>query len=104
METLQHMGILDRVKDRIVTAADIAQAYQFAQSGNAEIAFVAYSQIATNPEGSRWEVPQELYTPIRQDAVLLKKGESDPAAAAFLDYLKGPEAGKIIAKYGYALK
>jgi hypothetical protein len=68
----------------------------------AELGFVALSQLAGNPGGSRWLVPQGLYAPIRQDAVLLKKGASNPAATAFVGFLRGPEARAIIEKYGYA--
>ncbi len=52
--------------------------------------------------GSRWLVPQNLYKPIRQDAVLLKKGADNEAATAFMAFLNGPEARAIIEKYGYA--
>ena len=82
--------------------ANIAQAFQFVDTGNAEIGFVALSQVAGSNTGSRWLVPQGLYKPIRQDAVLLKKGTGNEAAAAFLGYLKGPEARAIIDRYGYA--
>ena len=55
-------------------------------------------------DGTRWPVPQELYSPIRQDAVLLKRGEKDEASIAFLAFLKGPEARAIIEKFGYGLE
>lgn len=104
IEALHNMGVWDHVSDRIVRVADIVQAYQFAANGNVEIAFIANSQIVGHPEGSLWEVPQEFYTPVRQEAVLLKKGENDRNAVAFLAFLRGPEAAKIIEKYGYDLK
>ena len=78
------------------------QAFQFVDSGNAELGFVALSQLTGRSEGSRWLVPQELYKPIRQDAVLLNKGANNPAAVGFMQFLKGPEAHAIIEKYGYA--
>ena len=78
------------------------QAYQFVATGNAELGFVALSQLTGNTGGSRWLVPQNLYKPIKQDAVLLKKGANNEAAVAFMAFLKGPEARAIIEKYGYA--
>ncbi|MBK1623999.1 molybdate ABC transporter substrate-binding protein [Afifella marina] len=101
VETMKALGVYDDLEPKIVQGNNIAQAFQFVQTGNAELGFVALSQIAANSEGSRWEVPVDLYTPIKQDAVLLKKGEESAAAKAFLDFLKGPEAGAIIEKYGY---
>ena len=83
--------------------ASIAQAFQFVDTNNAEVGFVALSQLFGSDAGTRWLVPQSLYSPIRQDAVLLRKGENDEASKAFLEFLKGPEARAIIAKFGYAL-
>ena len=74
-----------------------------AETGNAELGFVALSQLGPDDGGSRWLVPQELYAPIRQDAVLLKGGAESEAARAFIDFLKGPEARAIIKRYGYVL-
>ncbi|MCT8266447.1 molybdate ABC transporter substrate-binding protein [Afifella sp. JA880] len=101
VEAMKALGVYDDLEPKIVQGNNIAQAFQFVQTGNAELGFVALSQIAASDEGSRWEVPADLYTPIKQDAVLLKKGEESEAAKAFLDFLKGPEAGAIIEKYGY---
>jgi molybdate transport system substrate-binding protein len=103
VETLKSLGAYDRLKPKLVQGANISQAYQFVETGNAEIGFVALSQVAKSDAGSRWIVPQELYAPIRQDAVLLKKGEGNEAAKAFVTFLKGPEARKVIEGYGYAL-
>jgi molybdate transport system substrate-binding protein len=91
------------LESKIVQGNNISQTFQFVDSGNAELGFVALSQVVGNNSGSQWMVPQELYTPIRQDAVLLKKGESNEAAKAFLAFLKGPEARAVIEKYGYAM-
>ena len=99
--TMQKLGLYDALKPKVVEGADITQAFQFVDSGNAEVGFVALSQLAGKTGGSRWVVPQELYPAIKQDAVLLKKGASHAAAKAFLEFLKGPEAHEIIEKYGY---
>ena len=100
--TLQKLGLYDTLKPKLVEGADISQAFQFVDSGNAEVGFVALSQLQPNAGGSRWVVPQELYPAIKQDAVLLKKGASHAAAQAFVAFLRGPEAHEIIEKYGYA--
>ncbi|MBN8956493.1 MAG: molybdate ABC transporter substrate-binding protein [Rhizobiales bacterium] len=103
VETLKAVKVYDALESKIVQGNNISQTFQFVDSGNAELGFVALSQLAGKTGGSQWLVPQELYTPIRQDAVLLKKGESNEAAKAFLAFLKGPEARAIIEKYGYAM-
>jgi molybdate transport system substrate-binding protein len=101
IETLKSLSLYETLKPKIVEGDSIAQAYQFIDTGNAELGFVALSQLIDNSAGSRWMVPQALYKPIRQDAVLLKKGSSNEAATAFMAFLKGPEARVIIEKYGY---
>ena len=103
VETMKALGVLDALQPKIVQGNSIAQAFQFIDTANAELGFVALSQLAGNSSGSRWLVPQSLYAPILQDAVLLKKGASNEAATAFLAFLKGPEARVVIEKYGYAL-
>ncbi len=103
VETMKSLGVYDTLKPRIVEGATVIQAFQFVETGNAELGFVALSQLAGSDAGSRWLVPQELYTPIRQDAVLLKTGASNEAATGFVAFLKGPEARAIIEKYGYVL-
>lgn len=104
MEVLKARGLTEKVAPRIVTGESIAQAYQFVSSGNAEIGFVALSQVAIPGKpvtGSMWKVPQSLYGEIRQDALLLKAGEKNPGARALLDYLKSAPARAVIASYGY---
>lgn len=101
VETMKSLKLYDSLKPKFVEGANITQAYQFIETGNAEVGFVALSQLAGKNEGSRWMVPQDLYKPITQGAVLLKKGENNPAATAFIEFLKGPEARAIIEKYGY---
>jgi molybdate transport system substrate-binding protein len=84
-----------------VVGSNISQTLQFIDSGNAELGFVALSQVATSLP-RRSGAPADLYDPIFQDAVLLETGADNPAAAAFLEFLKGPEAAAVIARYGYA--
>jgi molybdate transport system substrate-binding protein len=101
VQSMKALKVYDTLKSRIVQGNNIAQTFQFVETGNAELGFVALSQVAGREDGSRWLVPDTLYTPIRQDAVLLKSGADNPAARAFMDFLKGPQAGAIIKKFGY---
>lgn len=103
-EVLKARGLSETVAPKLVTAESIAQAYQFVATGNAELGFVALSQVAVPGKpvtGSYWLVPPSLHGEIRQDAVLLKTGESNPAAAALLGYLKSPATRTLIQSYGY---
>jgi molybdate transport system substrate-binding protein len=104
IEVLKARGLTDAAAPRLVTAESIAQAYQFVFSGNAEVGFVALSQVAVPGKpvvGSYWLVPQDLHGEIRQDAVLLKAGERNPVAAALLAYLKSDAAKQLIRDFGY---
>lgn len=104
VETLKALGLLDAVQAKFVTAENISQAYQFVASGNAELGFVALSQVWKDgriAEGSGWIVPQKFYEPIRQDAVILAKGKGKPAAEALMKYLRGDKAKAVIKAYGY---
>ncbi|KAA0970872.1 molybdate ABC transporter substrate-binding protein [Aureimonas fodinaquatilis] len=103
VETMKALNVYDALSGKLVQGQNIGQTYQFVETGNAELGFVALGQVSQTDAGSRWVVPQDLYQPIKQDAVLLKSGESNPAAVAFLEFLKGDEATTIIEKYGYAL-
>lgn len=106
MQVLEKLGLAEQAKAKLVMGENIGQTHQFAASGNAEIGFVALSQVWQDGKltgGSAWYVPATLYTPIRQDAALLKRGETNAAARALLDFLKSPEAQAVIRSYGYAL-
>jgi molybdate transport system substrate-binding protein len=101
IETMKALNVYDTLQPKIVQGNNIAQTFQFIDTGNAELGFVALSQVVDRSEGSRWLVSANLYAPIKQDAVLLKKGATNEAAKAFIDFLKGPEAAAIEAKFGY---
>lgn len=103
MEAMDGLKVYDALKDKIVQGNNIAQTFQFVSTGNAEVGFVALSQAIARSGGSRWIVPDKLYSVIAQDAVLLKKGADNPAARAFLAFLRGPEARKVKEKYGYGV-
>jgi molybdate transport system substrate-binding protein len=101
VQTLQKLGVYTSVKPKIVMGSSITQAYQFVDTGAAELGFVAYSQVINVSGGSRWLVPTTDHAPIDQQAILLYPGQTNPAAKAFLAFLKGPQAVAIIKKYGY---
>lgn len=101
IETMRKLGVYHAVKSRIVTSKSIGQAYLFTSTGAAELGFVALSQVIHAPGGSRWIVPAGLHTPIDQQAVLLRTGSKNPAARAFIKYLKSRSAQTIIRRFGY---
>lgn len=108
MEVMNGLALDEMLTPKLVQGENIAQTYQFVSTGNAELGFVALSQVFKEgeiAEGSAWVVPADadLHEPIRQDAVILKKGEGNPAAIAFMDYLKGEKAHAIIRSFGYQL-
>jgi molybdate transport system substrate-binding protein len=104
VETMKALGVYDALKPKIVQGASVAQAFEFVDTRNAELGFVALAQLYGTAAGTRWEVPSSLHAPIRQDAVLLKTGADSEASKAFLAFLKGPEAHAIIERFGYALE
>jgi molybdate transport system substrate-binding protein len=101
VEAMKKFGVYEALQPKIVQGNNIAQTYQFVETENAEIGFVALSQVANHDEGSRWIVPGDAYATIAQDAVLLKKGAENEAAKAFVEFLRGDEARTIKEKYGY---
>lgn len=101
IEVMQRLNVYDSLQARIVKGNSIAQTFQFIDTDNAELGFIALSQILNHKEGSWWLVPNKYYRTIRQDAVLLKSGEQNTAAKAFMMFLKSPASQSIIQKYGY---
>lgn len=102
--TLQKLGLYESVQSRIVQGENIAQAWQFASTGNAELGFVAQAQVWRDGKftsGSGWIVPATMHAPIRQDAALLAKGAGNPAARALLQYLRTDKAKALIRTFGY---
>jgi molybdate transport system substrate-binding protein len=106
VETLTKLGLMASAEPKFVQGENIAQTFQFVSTGNAELGFVALSQVMRDgrvQEGSAWIVPAEMHEPIRQDAVLLTNGRGNLAAQALLAYLKSDTAKKVIRSFGYAL-
>ncbi len=100
-QILQHEGLWPTLQTRLVRGENIGQAYQFVKSGNAELGFVALAQVnypGHPATGSWWEIPESLYSPIEQQAVLLK---DSPAASDFLQYVKNDASRALIRSYGY---
>lgn len=107
VEVLRHLGLFEALEPKFVLGENVAHAQQFVASGNAELGFVAKSGVYKDGQltgGSAWWIPDSLYSPIRQDAVLLKKGENNPAAKALLEYLRSAPARVIMNSLGYGAK
>ena len=102
-EVMKALGLYEALRSKLVEGQNVTQAYQFVASGAAELGFVALSQVYRdgNIRGSAWIVPADLYTPIRQDAVLLNKGKGKRAAADLMTYLQGASAQAVLRSYGY---
>jgi molybdate transport system substrate-binding protein len=101
---IDKLGLTARLQPRLVQGENIAQAFQFASTGNAELGFVAQAQVWRDGKftaGSGWIVPATMHAPIRQDAALLTRGAKNPAAQALLDYLRTDKAKALIRAYGY---
>ena len=104
METMTNLGLLKELQSKLVQGDNIAQTYQFVWTQNAQIGFVALSQVFANGKitsGSAWIVPGNLHQPIQQDVILLRKGQDNKAATALLLYLKGEQAKKIMKSFGF---
>ncbi len=104
-QTLTQLGLLEQIKPKFVQGENIGQTYQFAATGNAELGFVALSQVMEDGKiksGSAWLVPAAMHEPIRQDAIILNNAKDNAAAKALMDYLQGDKARAIITSYGYA--
>ncbi|MDO8828090.1 molybdate ABC transporter substrate-binding protein [Methylophaga sp.] len=105
-QVMEKLGVWTEQQSKLVQGENIAQTYQFVASGNAQIGFVALTQVMANGKittGSGWIVPASMHSPIKQDAVLLNFGKNNPVALEFLDYMKSDKAKTIIQSYGYSL-
>lgn len=106
MEALKALGAYEVVKDRVVQGESVGQTFQFVSTGNAELGFVALSQVVQPgkpAQGAHWVVPQSLYQPLRQDAVLLNPGANNAAAKALLAYLRSDAAKAVIRSHSYGV-
>lgn len=106
VEVLDRLNLTNDTRPRWVQGENIAQTYQFVSTGNADLGFVAVSQIIVDGRlnhGSAWIVPEDMYTPIKQDAVLLKRAQNSAPAQAFLTFVKSPAATDILRSFGYQI-
>ena len=105
METMAAAGIIDQAGPKLIIAETVGQVYAFVQTSNVELGFVALSQVINSVQptepGRVWLVPEDLHSPIRQDAVLTGRAGGNPAAAAFHEFLQGDAAKEIVAGFGY---
>jgi molybdate transport system substrate-binding protein len=102
-QVMEKLGVWRAAQGKVVQGENIAQTFQFVASGNADLGFVALAQLDAAKTGSRWIVPSALHTPIRQDAVVLRRAAANAAAHAFAEYLRGAEARQRIRAFGYDL-
>lgn len=106
VQTMQKLGVLTKIEPRVVQGESISQTFQFVTSGNAQLGFIALSQVWENSKlktGSAWVVPEAMHEQLKQDVVLLNAGKDSQAAAALIAYLKSDKARKFIERYGYKL-
>jgi molybdate transport system substrate-binding protein len=106
-QAMQKLGVWETVQPRLVMGENLGQTMGFIESGNAQLGFLALSQVMDlklKGKGGRWDVPIHLHEPIKQDVVLLVKGKDNPAAKALMEFVGGPQATAIIERYGYELK
>ena len=107
MQAMQKLGVWESIQPRLVMGENMGQVLGFVESGNAELGFLALSQVLDpkmKGKGGRWDVPSNLHEPIQQDVVLLEKGKDNPAANALMEFMDGPQAKAIIERYGYEPK
>jgi molybdate transport system substrate-binding protein len=106
-QVMTKLALWDLIQPRIVQGESLGQTMGFVASGNAELGFVALSQVldpTLRSKGSRWDIPLDLYDPIDQDAVVLVRARSNPAAVALMEYMRGTDARTVIERFGYGLK
>lgn len=106
-QTLEKLGLYDKLQPKFVVGNNISKTYQFASSENAQAGFIALSQCYKNGklvEGSGWIVPENYYEPILQDGVLLTNAPEPEAAKRFMEFLKtSPEANAVREAFGYGM-
>jgi molybdate transport system substrate-binding protein len=101
LQALETLGLREAIEPKLVLGTDVGQAYQFVATRNADLGFVARSQLDRESEGAAWLVPERLHAPIEQQAVLLTLGEAEAAAVDLLDWLRGEETRRVLDRFGY---
>ena len=104
-QVLRKKGFWEQIQNRLVRGENISQTFQFVMTGNADIGFIALSQLRKNQgRGFSWIIPQEWHDPIQQQCILLKRAKTNKAAQQFLNFIKSNRIQKQIESYGYSLK
>lgn len=103
MQALYKLGIREQTEPKLVYGENISHAFQFVYSGAAELGLVSYAQVLQQEAATYWLLPQDLYEPIRQDAVLLKHGRESATARTFLRFLQSAQARALLERHGYGL-
>ncbi len=104
VEAIENMGLTKKVDSKLTLGGSVAHAFQFTASGGAELGFVALSQIidaGPGLTGSYWIVDKSLYNPVRQQAIMLRKGKNNIAAIEFIKFFHSEKAIKVIHDSGY---
>jgi molybdate transport system substrate-binding protein len=107
MQTMQKLQLWDSLQPRIVMGENLGQTMGFIESGNAELGFLALSQVMDpkiKGQGSRWDVPNHLHEPLMQDVILLAKGKDNAAAKALMEFMSNLDTKAIIERYGYEVE
>ncbi len=107
MQAMQKLEIWDSVQAQVVMGESLGQTMGFIESGNAQLGFIALSQVLDpkiKGKGGRWDVPNNLHEPIKQDVIMLTRAKDNQAAKALMEFIGSPQAKKIIERYGYELK
>lgn len=101
---LRRAGLWDQLSSKLVVGENISQTAQFVQSGNADVGIVALSLVlapAMKDEGKYFVVPQDLYQPLKQGAVIVKSSSHPELARRFMDFLKTSEIQSFLKQYGF---
>lgn len=106
-QTMQKWGNLEKAEPKFVTGDNIGKTFQYVSTSNAQVGFVALSQVFKDGKmtsGSGWIIPSDMYSPIRQDSVVLNPGKDNKAVAEFMKFMAtSPKVRKVIESYGYGL-
>jgi len=103
---LKHAGLYGQVSDRLVLGENVSQAAQFAESGNAQVGFVALAHAmapAMQGKGKYWEVPADFYPALAQGVIVISVSPHKKEASDFVEYIKSKEVGILLQKYGFTL-
>lgn len=102
LEVLEHLGLLELLRPRLVHGQSVGHAAHYVDSGAAELGLVALSQVIRRDGAKYWSVPEEMHEPIVQQAVVLRDAAAPEAARRLLEFMRRSEAAAILIAYGYS--